>query len=472
MSVKEVFRRISVIMPEVTAPKKRIDLRTKLIWTTIVVVIYLIMTQIPLYGVGTSPTDPFQYSRIIFASNRGTLMELGIGPIVTAGLIMQLLRGSDIIRFDFTNPEERGLFTAATKFLTIVITIVQSAAYLFAGIFGPEFSISTITAIFIQLVIATLIVMMLDELVQKGWGIGSGISLFIAVGVSQEIFWNIFSPLPVQENGYDSFFGIIPHIVNLLASGRSLSESIYRVSPQFPTLIALLATIIVAIVIIYVEGIRVEIPISYARHRGFRGRYPVKLLYVSNIPVILAFALIQNFYIISQIIWSRFNPTNTNWFFNLIGTYNATDMQPTGGFAYFITAPSGFGQAISQPVRALLFIVILTILAVVFATIWVQIGGLSADDVSRQLIDAGMQVPGWRRRRSSISMILGRYIPIMTIIGGIFVGFIAGSTQILGVFGGGIGILLTIDILMQYYQLLMREQIEEIYPSISRVLRV
>ncbi|NIM44612.1 MAG: preprotein translocase subunit SecY, partial [Nitrososphaeria archaeon] len=120
----------------------------------------------------------------------------------------------------------------------------------------------------------------------------------------------------------------------------------------------------------------------------------------------------------------------------------------------------------------LLFIVILTILAVVFATIWVQIGGLSADDVSRQLIDAGMQVPGWRRRRSSISMILGRYIPIMTVIGGIFVGFIAGSTQILGVFGGGIGILLTIDILMQYYQLLMREQIEEIYPSISRVLRV
>lgn len=459
-------------MPEVDAPRKRIELRVKLIWTAIVVVIYLIMSEIPLYGVGRAPTDPFFYSRVIFASSRGTLMELGIGPIVTAGLVLQLLSGAEIIRFDFTNPEDRALFTAATKFLTIIITFAQSAAYLLAGVFGTGLTITTISAIFIQLVIATLIVMMLDELVQKGWGIGSGISLFIAVGVAQNIFWDTFSPMPVREEGYDSFYGIIPHLTNLLANGRSMAESVFRSNPQFPSLTGLAATIAVAIVIIYVEGIRVELPISYARHRGFRGRYPVKLLYVSNIPVILASALIQNLYMITQMTWSRFNPQNSHWFFNLIATYNATNMQPTGGLAYYVTSPIGLAQAASEPIRALAFIGILTLLSVVFANIWVQIGGLSADKVSQQLIDAGMQVPGFRRRTYSISTVLGKYIPVMTIVGGLFVGLIAGSTQIIGVFGSGIGILLTIDILMQYYQLLMREQVEEIYPSISRVLKV
>jgi preprotein translocase subunit SecY len=331
--------------------------------------------------------------------------------------------------------------------------------------------VTTTAAIFIQLVLGTIVVMMLDELVQKGWGIGSGISLFIALGVAQGIFWSLFSPFPISENGVPVPYGAIPYLFHILFTGENLSKAFFRPSIG-PTMIGLIMTIIVAAVIIYAEGIRIELPISYARHRGYRGRYPVKLLYVSNIPVILAFALSSTFYMISQLIWARYNADNSNWLLNLLGSYNITSHSPIGGLAYYLTPPGSLNQAMEEPIRSLFFILIMIILTVVFAKIWVEIGGLSAERVSQQLIDAGMQIPGFRRREYSISTVLGRYIPVVTVIGGFFVGLIAGTAQILGVFGSGMGILLTIDILTNYYQLLMKERVEEMYPAISKVLKV
>lgn len=71
--------------------------------------------QIPLFGIMSSDSaDPFYWIRVILASNRGTLMELGISPIVTSGLIMQLLAGAKIIEVGDT-PKDRALFNGAQK---------------------------------------------------------------------------------------------------------------------------------------------------------------------------------------------------------------------------------------------------------------------------------------------------------------------------------------------------------------------
>lgn len=53
--------------------------------------------------------------RVILASNRGTLMELGISPIVTSGMIMQLLAGANLIEVDFGLKDDRALFSGAQK---------------------------------------------------------------------------------------------------------------------------------------------------------------------------------------------------------------------------------------------------------------------------------------------------------------------------------------------------------------------
>src|ERR671929_2121260 len=194
------IRTISNYVPQVPKPKKKISLAEKFVWTGIALFAYLIMGQIPLYGVTSDPKFDFlAFARVIFAAQQGTLLELGIGPIVTAGLLMQLLKGSDLIKLNFKNPDDRSLFTSATKIATIIVIIAEGSLY-GVSVYGhlvarPEF----IPILIGQLVGASIVVMFLDELVQKGWGLGSGISLFIMAGGEQGILWSIFSPLPAQD---------------------------------------------------------------------------------------------------------------------------------------------------------------------------------------------------------------------------------------------------------------------------------
>jgi len=60
-------------------------------------------------------SDPLYWMRVILASNRGTLMELGITPIITSGMIMQLLAGANLVEVDFSLKEDRALFSGAQK---------------------------------------------------------------------------------------------------------------------------------------------------------------------------------------------------------------------------------------------------------------------------------------------------------------------------------------------------------------------
>jgi preprotein translocase SecY subunit len=455
-------------MPEVKAPEKRISFREKILWTAIVLVAYLVMTEIPLYGVRTSGAqDPYYYLRVIFASNRGSLMELGIQPIVTAGMIIQLLVGSGIINVDQSNPDDRSLLGGITKFFSILMTSFLIIAYIMGGAYGQALPLEKSLIIFIQLFAAGLVLILMDELLQKGWGIGSGISLFIAAGVAQKIIWNIFLPLPYEADG-KAWGAFIAYIQSLFNRENPLTAFIYRTSPDAPTMLGLVATIVVFAIIIYFETLKVEIPISYAKFRGFRSRYPVKLLYVSNIPVILVSSLFMDIYFISQIIWSRFNPEGANFWLNLIGNFDPITKEPIGGLAYYVTSPRHFTQFLNEPFRGIIYGCLMIGLCILFSIIWVEVGGLGPDTVARQLVDAGMQIPGYRRSVRPIKEVLERYISSVTILGAIAVGAIASFADFFGVYGTGMGILLTVGVLNQFYQIIAQEQLSEMYPLIGR----
>jgi preprotein translocase subunit SecY/protein transport protein SEC61 subunit alpha len=225
-------------------------------------------------------------------------------------------------------------------------------------------------------------------------------------------------------------------------------------------------------VIIYIEGIRIEIPITSTKYRGFQGTYPIKLLYVSNIPVILVSALFANFMFWAQMMWSRFNSDNGNTILNFFATYNATDVAagPNGGLMYYISSPGTIGTTLQDPIRAIGYILFFVILSVLFARIWVEIGGLSPKDVAKNLLGADVQVRGFRRSGVSVQAILSRYIPVITILGGIFIGLLASVSDLLGTFGSGIGLLLMTSITLQYYQTLMKEQLETQAPALANLL--
>jgi len=220
------------------------------------------------------------------------------------------------------------------------------------------------------------------------------------------------------------------------------------------------------------EGIRVELPISYAGYRGFRSRYPIKLLYVSNLPVIFAAALFANVYFFSQLLWNSYNPNNTNFFLNLLGMYKTVDQQvvPVGGLVYYVISPRNLSEVATDPLRALIFTGIMVAFCIVFSLTWLEVGGLGPKTVAKQLVDSGMQIPGFRRSQRPVEMILKRYIPIVAVLGGVIVGLIASVADFFGVFGSGMGVLLSVGILYQYYQLLMQEQVAEMYPALRGLL--
>jgi len=486
-----LFKPLSRLMPEVSPPARRVGFNEKIFWTAVALILYLIMAIVPLYRVGLAGGWELTYLRVIFASHRGSLMELGIGPIVTAGLILQLLAGSGMIACDFSDPEDRSLFTTASKFFTIVLTGVQASAYLIGGVYGP-LDVGTSIIIFLQLLTAGLVLMLLDEMIQKGWGIGSGISLFILAGVAQRVLWDSLGPTPPMQDGnsWGVFIALAQIIPRIMASSRIVITTegtttdygpwswlhvfVRPVDPTLPAMLGFITTLAVFLIVIYAEGVRVELPVSYARYRGFRGKYPIKLLYVSNLPVIFASALFANIYFFSQLLWSRLGQPSpgTNFWLDLLGQYKVVENQPQpiGGLVYYVTSPRSIWDVTSNPARALGFAGIMIVFCIIFSLTWLEVGGLGPKTVAKQLVDSGMQIPGFRRSNRPIEIVLKRYIPIVTILGGFIVGLIASVADFFGVFGTGMGVLLSVGIMYQYYQLLVQERVAEMYPAFRRLL--
>jgi preprotein translocase subunit SecY len=180
--------------------------------------------------------------------------------------------------------------------------------------------------------------------------------------------------------------------------------------------------------------------------------------------------LFANIYFISQLLWSNYNRANRNFWLNLIGMYRTGErgVEPFGGLVYYVIAPRSITDVINNPLRALVFTSIMVAFCIVFSLTWLEVGGLGPSTVAKQLVDAGMQIPGFRRSGKPIEMVLKRYIPTVTVLGGAIVGLIAAVADFFGVFGTGMGILLSVGILYQYYQILMQERVAEMYPAIRR----
>jgi preprotein translocase SecY subunit len=484
-SMRDFIKSVGTVLPEIPKPEKKPSLNERFIWTAIALIAYLVMATTPLYGFGGPGTqqDQLAFLRVVFASTQGTLMELGIGPIVTSGLILQLLVGSDIIKLDMSNPSDRAIFGSATKFLTIIVIVGESLAYILGGALGPACSTTVTTGcltgnqdliIFVQLFIASLLVLLLDEMIQKGWGIGSGVSLFILAGVCQTVMWYTFSPIPFTavQGQAAQIFGFIPALVSSFFN-NSISTIFVR-DFKYPSLLTFILTLVMILVLIYIEGIRVELPITSIKYRGFQGVYPIKLLYVSNIPVILVSALGANITFFSRLLYNYVGGSTPSWLPYIAqfptNSTSTSSSYPTGGLVYYMTAPQSVFQTISDPVHSAIYLLYLVGMAVIFARLWVEIGGLNPRAVAKNLMDANVQVPGFRRTGLSIEQVLNRYIPTLTIIGGILIGLIAGVSDLFGVFGTGIGMLLMVDIILQYYQMLLKEQVEEVSPKLAGLI--
>ncbi len=453
--------RIAQYVPEVPKPTRKPALRTRLLWTLLVLILYVTMGFVPLYRVTVS-AQMLPLYQIVFAAQQGMLTSLGIGPIVTGGLLAEILVGSDIISLDFSREEDKAAFTAMVKVFTLAFIFIESIAYTI-GMLGFYYHVpaSALPVDAIQLILAGIVIYMLDQMIQKGWGVGSGISLFILANVALLVMVDLFNP--VKVNG--QFFGIIPFLVQAAMSGH-IYEAVLR-PYGYPSLVGLGATVAFILLLVYLEGVRIEVPVASSQYRGIAGTYPIKLLYVSNVPVILVAALLANLQMIASW-WAGWARAAGLWYASALAQYNAQG-QLVGGLLYYLLGPQTLQQAISNPLLTVVFVAVMTVLSTAFAVVWVEMSGMSAEKTAEGLIRAQMTVPGFRSTRTTVSMLLGRWIPTVTLVGGALVGLIAGISQFLDVFGGGIGLLLMVDIAIQYYQTFLQEELEFIMPGLAGI---
>uniref|UniRef100_A0A8C5H6D0 Protein transport protein SEC61 subunit alpha n=1 Tax=Gouania willdenowi TaxID=441366 RepID=A0A8C5H6D0_GOUWI len=448
----EVIKPFCAVLPEIQKPERKIQFREKVLWTAITLFIFLVCCQIPLFGIMSSDSaDPFYWMRVI---------SVGHLSYRHLGADMQLLAGAKIIEVGDT-PRDR----ACSTDVGMIITIGQAIVYVMTGMYGDpsEMGAGICLLIIIQLFVAGLIVLLLDELLQKGYGLGSGISLFIATNICETIVWKAFSPTTVNTGRGTEFEGAIIALFHLLATRtdkiRALREAFYR--QNLPNLMNLLATIFVFAVVIYFQGFRVDLPIKSARYRGQYNTYPIKLFYTSNIPIILQSALVSNLYVISQMLSTRFSG---NFLVNLLGTWSDTmsggpaRAYPVGGLCYYFSPPESFGSVLDDPVHAVIYICFMLGSCAFFSKTWIEVSGSSAKDVAKQLKEQQMVMRG--HRETSMVHELNRYIPTAAAFGGLCIGGLSVMADFLGAIGSGTGILLAVTIIYQYFEIFVKEQSE------------
>ncbi|CAD8086850.1 unnamed protein product [Paramecium sonneborni] len=456
------MRPAMAIIPDVAEPERRILFKYRALWTAIATLLYLICSQIPLYGIyKSSAGDPFYWMRVILASNRGTLMELGISPMVTASMIMQLLAGAKLIDVDQNVKEDKQLYSGAQKLLGILIAFGEAFAYVWSGMYGDldKLGAGNAILIIIQLVFSAIVMIMIDELLSKGYGIGnSGTSLFIAINICENIMWKAFSPITHKTQlGLEYEGAVIALLHGLFIQSDKISaiqSAILRDS--LPNLTNLLATVLVFLIVIYFQGFKVDIPIKNNKVRGGLTSYPIKLFYTSNIPIILQTALVSNLYFLSQILYRNFKG---NFIIRLLGYWQELEngqTVPVGGLVYYVSPPRSISEAIFDPIHTILYTAFILGTCAVFSKTWIDVSGSSPKDVAKQLKEQDMQIVGYRD--SSMKEVLKRYIPIAASFGGMCIGALTILADFLGAIGSGTGILLSVTIIYGYFETLKKEK--------------
>ena len=462
------------------------------------------MTNVMIWGLSDSTLDVFSSFRAIMAGASGSIMHLGIGPIVTGSIIMQLFAGAKIIQLDLQDSAAKQLSQGVQKILVLLMIPIESIPQVY-GFLDPHGDIITQYGlgwaqgiIVAQLFVGSYLVFLLDELVSK-WGIGSGISLFIAAGVAQSTFVGTLSPIATVQGSPYSLqnppSGTLPMIFYTL---RTATNAELVTQNGFELILlnhanpvaALISSIIVFLVVAYAESSKLELPLTHGKVRGHRGQYPIRLVYASNIPVILMAALLANVNMFTLLFWqhpvlstvpilgSQGAWSLAPWF----GSYEVGATTPSGGFAWYSSMVNGVGDwlipLLNQSgdayghelwqlmVHVIVYVTFMTAGSTVFAKFWIETTNMGAKDVAKQIERTGMQIPGFRKNPVVLERILERYIPPVTIFSGAFVGLLAAGADLLGTVGNatGTGLLLAVGIILRTYEQIQKEQAMEMHP--------
>ena len=476
INLRDVVSSVLGKFPMVERPEWHVHFKTKLAWTVGILVLFFALGNIPLFGLSPESMDLFGQWRAIFAGERFSLTALGIMPIVDASIVLQLLVGAGIVKLNLSDPKDQAFYQNIQKLLVLVFAAFISLTYV-VGFYKPDPGIASnlgvslrliSSLLFIQVFVGGMLIYFMDEVVSK-WGIGSGVSLFILAGVSQQVITGLISWIPDQSG---LAVGVIPRWIEIVQQvpGYEILEGGITFLFQHH-MIALISTIAVFFTVVYLESTRLEIPLAHAVARGARGKFPIKLLYASVLPMILVRALqatIQGFgrmlYSQGITIFGTFEGNNavSGLMYYLSPIYSPWDWYPA------LVLPGIAGWQIA--IRLALDFSFMIIGGAIFALFWINTTGMGAKDVAAQIHRSGLQIPGHRRTVATIERMMEGYIPKIALMGGAILGVLCVLSSMFGTLGqaSGTGLLLAVSIAYRLYEDVASEQMMEMYPTMRR----
>lgn len=506
MAALEFLNPILKFVPSIKKPVTPLTFRQKMVWTAIIMLAYFSLFSIPALGLKQVQVQQiFQLANVIFAAKIGSLITVGISPIVLSSIVLQLLQGSGALSMDLNDMEQRGRFQSIQKLFAMVVAVVESLFYTYtfaaSGFIDPGFTAFVV----LELAVGAIIVIYLDEIMNK-FGISSGINLFIAGGVAYGIVAGTATVL-------------FPAAVYQLSTAGAVAipQALLAFGPLFVAIVVMLLSI-------YAYDMKVELPMVFSQFRGVGGRLPISLLYASVMPVIFATSLTIAMTSLLGGVLSPYSSTSgvAAFFGYYTPQYTATGALTntlSGGLIYLLSLntftespfPAGYGGVgysayfaylatgttplalpwsstppgvnlaanctlanscilVPEWFHVILSTILLVILCVIFGKFYIEMTGQNPKNVAEQLQTVGWQIPGFRRDPRIIESILNKYIPTITVLGSIFVGLLAAFANLTGAVGSGMGVLLTVGIMYSLYQQLESQHQLEGYPLLEKLL--
>ena len=475
------FRSIFQWIPEVKSPEeKKLSFNVKLKWTLMVLVAFFVLANIPLFGLSTNSLEKFKYLAIILGTDFGSIISLGIGPIVMASVILQLLTGSGIINIDTSTDEGKKFFQGLQRVLTFFFIIFEALIYvLMKGLQAQE---GFAPLLIFQLVLGGIAIYYMDDLMTK-WGFGSGISLFIGAGASWQLITSAFQFIDQQGKN------CLLDFTSTSCSGK-VFVFIQSIINKYPTELisaagAIAVTILIFLIVVWVQSLKVEVPLSYGRLRGYSVKWPLQFFYSSNIPVILTAALLVSLQVFGGIIENAAAPclieggvcegaAKIASYFGFLGHF--INGQAVSGLSFWVGSTNLLeliirgGLLPRYLLQGLVHTLVYVLLSTVFAIFWVKTSGMDSKTQAHKIVASGLQIAGFRQDERVLESILDRYIMPLTVMGGIAIGFLASITNLMGALISGTAILLVITIFFQFYQSIVQQHQTDMNPMFRKFM--
>ena len=361
------------------------EVRQKIIYTLMMIVVFRIGSKIPVPGVDTETIKGMVDSNSLLSLynmmtgnsfSNFTLFALGIGPAITASIIIQLLTiGFDSLsELQKSGEEGRKKINKYTKYTALALAILQATGItlgIVRGALAESDNVFHIVTVIATLVSASMLLMWIgDKITEKGLGNGSSIIIFVG----------IISSIPTD-------------ITNMLTMVRNESINVWA-------LVALIVVILITILgVTYVQEAVRKIPVQYAKRVSGRKTYggqsshiPMKVNQSGVIPVIFASSILA------------FPQTLTLFMDESAQTFVSTYLNTTSSPGVFIYRT-------------------LEIILIVFFSYFYTTVSFNTEDVANNMKNSGGFIPGIRPGKPTEDY-LNRILSRLTLAGALFLSVI------------------------------------------------